>query len=56
VLYSLCYATPNQRGGRSASEAYQELSQALSVEVQVGGNATIGRGRCKMNLLEVTHG
>lgn len=48
LLYSLCYATPNQR--RAASTLYETLQQAINTEVQLGGNATIGRGRCAMNL------
>lgn len=48
LLYSLCYATPNHR--RAASDLYKTLQQAISAEVQLGGNATIGRGRCAMNL------
>jgi CRISPR-associated protein Cmr4 len=55
LLYSMCHATPNQRG-RSARDAYSDLAQTLKGEVQVGGNATIGRGRCHMNLVEVPRG
>lgn len=55
LLYSVCSATANQRG-RSAADAYADLAEVFKGEVQVGGNATIGRGRCRMNLVEVAHG
>ena len=52
ILFSMCYATPNQ-SGRKPETLYDELSVVVEQAVQIGGNATIGRGRCSISLCEV---
>ncbi len=50
VLYSLLVAMPNGKTGKSDKEILQVMEALTAKPLQMGGNATVGRGRCRLVL------
>ena len=48
VLVSLVTAAPHGKTGKSAAKLIQGLDGLLKGSVQLGGKATVGRGRCRL--------
>jgi CRISPR-associated protein Cmr4 len=50
LLYGLVLSFPNPSTGKSDNEIFQHISPKFEKTLQFGGNATVGRGLCKVNL------
>lgn len=50
ILYGLALSFPNPSTERSDDQIFQSLAPKVSKTLQFGGNATVGRGLCKVSL------
>ena len=54
ILASLLVAVPNAKAGMSPNQIFDELQRETEQLIQLGGNATIGRGQCRLSLTGVS--
>lgn len=52
ILYGLALATPVKASGITTQGVFDELSKLISKAVQLGGKATVGRGICRVQMLQ----
>jgi CRISPR-associated protein Cmr4 len=50
VLVSLVAAVPNDKTGKNERELFEALGKVAEGTIQLGGKATVGRGRCRVVL------
>jgi len=50
ILFGLALAFPNQKTKLTADEIFAHVAPKLNQTLQFGGNATVGRGLCRVNL------
>ena len=52
VLYGLALATPVNAAKMTPQEVFTELTTLMSKTVQLGGKATVGRGMCRVQMVQ----
>jgi len=50
ILFGLALSFPNQKTGLTADEIFAHVAPKLNQTLQFGGNATVGRGLCRVSL------
>lgn len=51
ILSGLVAAAPTQQAGLSSEAIFATVAQLTTAAVQIGGNATVGRGLCQLHLI-----
>lgn len=52
VLYGLALATPTKTANITAQKVFEELTNLTNKVVQFGGKATVGRGVCRVRMIQ----
>ncbi len=50
ILYALLAAMPNGKTGKTDKQIFEVMESLATKPLQMGGNATVGRGRCRLVL------
>lgn len=53
ILFGLALSFPNPKTGLDDAQIFEHISPKLDKPLQFGGNATVGRGICKVRLAEI---
>ncbi len=51
ILSGLVVAAPTQQSGLDAKAVFEAIGQLTTATLQIGGNATVGRGLCQLQLI-----
>jgi CRISPR-associated protein Cmr4 len=52
ILYGLALATPVKASGMTDQGVFDELTTLMNKAVQLGGKATVGRGMCRVHMVQ----
>lgn len=50
ILVGLVYIQPVKQVGKTSAELMDKATPLMNVSIQLGGKATVGRGRCQLRL------
>lgn len=53
ILFGLALSFPNPKTGLNDDAIFQSISTKIEKPLQFGGNATVGRGLCRVNLVDI---